>query len=765
MGIFSDSEPFKKEFSEISNSIIYFTLDKSGIFLGGNSKFYDFLGLLGYQISPGEFAEIILPDGNLPEDWTGDTETFHPFVLTKDSGSITLNSKISYNIREKRFEVIGFSPNLATPSILRIFMGSGRKLEHAPNIDNLLPDILFHFRIADSRIYNLNSRAEDLLGYEPGNLEGSLKNYEEIIHPDDHYFFSAKLKDFIQKGADGICQLDYRIRHSIGFYVYVESRIFCILRNEKIGNPLELCFLTREETHRKVVEERTRLSEKLMKEAQKMAKIGTWEFDLSTKRIDWSEECHRIFDSKSQEFPDYKEILKKFTAEEASKLKQSIKSLLRKNSFKELFVIQKNSNTKIFAEIIGKPLLNGRNQIIKFYGSAMDITERIEAQEKILQAKEDAEAASRAKSSFLSTMSHEIRTPMNGIIGTTNLLMLENPTETQLEHLQALKFSADNLLVLINDILDFSKIEAGNIHLESIPFNINLVVQNLIRLNLPVANSKGIKLLLDIQSPIPNVKGDPLRLGQVMNNLVSNAMKFTEKGEVRVKLSISSLSKDAISIDFEISDTGIGIPSDKLELIFERFTQASSDTTRKFGGTGLGLAIVKRLLELMNSKIHVQSEPGVGTRFFFTLHLPPGDSIIQSTTPEETPELEEGLRILLVDDNPMNIRVASKFLQKWKAKVITASNGQEAIDLFRNNDLDLILMDLQMPVLDGYSASIAIRELSRSIPILALTADTMGDVEEKVREAGMNDMISKPFQPEDIKKKIFSLLKMKLGTE
>ena len=167
----------------------------------------------------------------------------------------------------------------------------------------------------------------------------------------------------------------------------------------------------------------------------------------------------------------------------------------------------------------------------------------------------------------------------------------------------------------------------------------------------------------------------------------------------------------------------------------------------------------------MNSKILVKSELGVGTRFFFSLQLPRGDSIILSTTLEETLEIEEGLRILLVDDNPMNIRVASKFLQKWKAKVITASNGQEAIDLYQSNELDLILMDLQMPILDGYSASIAIRKLSKSIPILALTADTMGDVEERVRKAGMDDMISKPFQPEDMKKKILSLLKMKTGME
>ncbi|NBU96908.1 MAG: PAS domain-containing sensor histidine kinase [Spirochaetia bacterium] len=689
---------------------------------------------------------------------------FHNFQIVSDFQKISIKSEITFENISSLFKVRGFCPDTENHPFFRIFTGIGYDLTITPEIHDITPDVLFFYKIKTKDIYSANQRVKDVLGYEIQEIMGSLDKLEAYIHPDDAYFFRAKITDFIRKNADGICLLDYKMKHNIGFFVYLESRVICSKRDFKTGEPLELVFITREETHRKVVEEKNRLSEKLMKEAQKMANIGTWEYDISTKRVDWSEECHRVFDIRNQEFPDYTELLQRFHHTQKKKIFQSIKSLFKKEGFKDLFIIQKKNSNLAYAEIIGKPLLSSVGKIIKFYGSVMDVTERIEFQEKLTRAKEEAEKASNAKSSFLSTMSHEIRTPMNGIIGMTNLLLMEDPTEAQKEHLSALKFSADNLLVLINDILDLSKIETGNIRLEKIEFSLPSLLQNIIKLNTPVAHGKGIELFIEEIPNITPLMGDPLRLGQILNNLVSNAIKFTEKGRVIVSVKKQNLEANPVKLLFSIEDSGIGIAKENHELIFERFTQATSDTTRKYGGTGLGLAIVKKLLEIQGSKISIESEINKGSKFFFELDF---DSTNSSTTVHENEtipvlknniELPENLKILLVDDNAMNLKIASKFLKKWKAEVTLANNGEEAIQTFENGRFDLILMDLQMPILDGYTAAKKIRMVNSKIPIIALTADTIGDVLERVLSCGMNAMITKPFQPESIKEIIFSLL-------
>jgi PAS domain S-box-containing protein len=392
-----------------------------------------------------------------------------------------------------------------------------------------------------------------------------------------------------------------------------------------------------------------------------------------------------------------------------------------------------------------------------------DVTERKQVEKELIKAKEDALQSMRAKEMFLSTMSHEIRTPMNAVIGMTHLLLQEDPKPAQVPNLQTLKFSAENLLVLINDILDFSKIEAGKISFEETTFNLRNFIGG-IRSSFDFkAKEKGIAFKILLDSELPEfIVGDTVRLSQIIANLVGNAVKFTEQGRVLLDIVQEARDAESVVINFSVTDTGIGIAEEKIRDIFEQFTQASADTTRKYGGTGLGLAIVKRLLQMQGSQVQVESEPGKGSRFWFSLRFKLGAG--QPPQPEPVAQANfmfaplPGVRALLVEDNEINQMVATKFLNKWGVELDYAINGDFALEKIASQAYQIVLMDLQMPVKDGYETAQAIRQLEgdyfKSVPIVALTASAMSDVKAKVVAAGMDDYISKPFNPSDLYHKI-----------
>ncbi len=395
---------------------------------------------------------------------------------------------------------------------------------------------------------------------------------------------------------------------------------------------------------------------------------------------------------------------------------------------------------------------------------AFEVSEREykEVNNHFKQLKEVAEKASLAKSHFLSTMSHEIRTPMNAVIGFTHLLQQLDPTPEQSEYLKLLKFSAENLLVLINDILDFNKIEAGKIEFEEADYDIKDLINNIRLSLLQNANEKniGVEFLFDNNLP-SMVNGDPIRTGQILTNLINNAIKFTNEGRVTIRASLNKKLADSTVIDFEVTDTGIGIEEDKIEHIFESFTQAAADTSRKFGGTGLGLAITKKLLELMGSEIKVKSEFGKGSVFYFTLSVKNSAQHSVSETNNQ-PGIKQkslnGLKILVADDNNINIIMIKKFMKTWDIECDTAENGVIALELVKANDYQLILMDLEMPEMDGFQCTSEIRRLPgdfyKNLPIIALTASSIPDIKDKAYLAGMNDFVSKPFNPGELYKKI-----------
>ncbi|MCY1516900.1 Aerobic respiration control sensor protein ArcB [compost metagenome] len=357
-------------------------------------------------------------------------------------------------------------------------------------------------------------------------------------------------------------------------------------------------------------------------------------------------------------------------------------------------------------------------------------------------------------------MSHEIRTPLNSVIGLSHLLLKNNPRKDQAEHLDIMLFSANNLLGIVNDILDYNKIEAGKIDLNNVETDIVAIIRNIVAGLENVAREKGISLRHRIDPLLKHkVMTDPTRFFQVLNNLVHNAIKFTHKGYVEVRLDVLEQSDEALLLRIEVMDTGIGISKEKLQVIFDRFTQADNSTSRSFGGTGLGLAISKRILDLQGVTLGVSSEENKGSVFYFEQRFQKTANSTEALAESSTPGNEEiksfpGVGVLLVEDNAINVMVARSFLQNWGAEVDVAINGEEAINRIDPRKHRLILMDLNMPVMDGYKASKKIRAMHIDIPIIALTANLRKDIEARVYEAGMNDVIVKPFLPEELYQKV-----------
>ncbi len=421
-------------------------------------------------------------------------------------------------------------------------------------------------------------------------------------------------------------------------------------------------------------------------------------------------------------------------------------------------------------------LANGKERAVEVYTSRIkdqskyyhyciifDITERRRVEQELKKAKEVAEEANRVKSFFISSVSHELRTPLNAIIGLTDLVIDANDlSEEQMENMQSIKYSSDHLLGVINDVLDLSKLEAGKVELEHTDFDLCRLVNESVKTINFKAKEKGIYINTELDPSIPPVlKGDPSRLRQVLLNLLSNAVKFTREGHIDVQVKTLSLSKEKTQIRFSVSDTGIGIPENKIERLFQSFSQAESDTSRKYGGTGLGLAISKKLVELQKGEIGVKSVEGMGSTFWFNIAY---DISSSSFVPDlsKLGSREKNLqdvKILLVEDDRMNQVVMKRIIEKWNARVEIAQHGKEAVEKLERNDYDIVLMDLQMPELNGYEATRIIRDpeskvRNHTIPVLALTADVSPETRKTVSEVGMNDFITKPSDQEIMYEKI-----------
>ncbi len=399
-----------------------------------------------------------------------------------------------------------------------------------------------------------------------------------------------------------------------------------------------------------------------------------------------------------------------------------------------------------------------------------EIEIRRKTEQQLIKAKDEAESANKAKSTFLAKVSHELRTPLNGIIGISSILLTDELSPKQRKFLEMVKFSADGLLDIINDILDFSKIEAGKLQISNSIFSIRTLIENVLELYKQSAMTKKINLFSQIDSNVPEFyNSDAGRIRQVLLNLISNALKFTEQGEVNIKISLDSEDNNFVELLFEVSDTGIGIAENKLAMLFHSFSQVDDSLTRRYGGTGLGLTISKEIIELMGGKIWVESRLGVGSTFYFRLKLEvstkerfdnvmPKTEHTQSLPSKEdidTTALPRELKVLIVEDSPINQEVLKQRLLKFKWDISIANNGIEAIESFQKNKFDLIFMDIQMPEMDGLEATELIRKYESDnayspVTIIGLTAHVFEEQVIEAKSAGMNECITKPFKMEEI---------------
>jgi PAS domain S-box-containing protein len=413
-----------------------------------------------------------------------------------------------------------------------------------------------------------------------------------------------------------------------------------------------------------------------------------------------------------------------------------------------------------YNQVYYTPVRNRSNGTITgVIGVSYDITGHKKAEEELMRAKKVAEETVRLKEQFLANMSHEIRTPMNGIIGLSQILKDTPLNDEQRRYMNSIITSSDSLMVIINDILDLSKIEAGKMSFETTVFSMEEVIQHSLELFGPKADEKALALHTCLDPAIPlNMVGDPVRLGQILNNLIGNAIKFTDAGSVAINTAILSQNDGEVEIEFTVRDTGIGIAEKSLEHIFDSFTQASSDTTRKFGGTGLGLTIVRKLVELQGGRIWVNSREGEGTTFGFSISFGKTSEMPSGHTPAISRRSRgdiRHLRVLMAEDNKINRMIVEKIFSGWEVPLDCVENGKQALELLEQKHYDVVLMDIQMPEMDGYEACRFIRQHAdlriAGIPVIAITAHAMASEKDKCLRNGMNDYICKPFEPDELK--------------
>ena len=607
-----------------------------------------------------------------------------------------------------------------------------------------------------------SKRYKEMLGYTDSEFTNNSDEWMSRIHPEDLHLVMKTDQDYFYK-RQANHQVEYRIRHKDGHYIWVLDRGMVVSRTPE-GLPARIIGTHTDITERKLAEQAIITSEEKYRSILANMNLGLLEVD--------NDDMVRFANQSFCEMSGYgmDEMIGKKAAELFASGEELAllghKTNLRKKGLSDAYEITvKNKKGEVKWWLIsGAPRYNDQGELVGSIGIHLDITDRKRLELELNEAREIAEQSVKTKEAFLANMSHEIRTPMNAIIGMGHQLEKTELKDQQRFFLNTINTAADHLLVVIHDILDISKIEAGKLELEQTGFVLADVLQHVARIMKPRAEEKGLAINSVFDKNIaPVLIGDPHRINQVLLNLISNAVKFTEKRTIDIEVKLLQAVGVQQIISFNIRDTGIGIEAEFLEHIFDKFSQEERTTARKYGGTGLGMAITRELVELMDGNIRIRSEKGVGTEILIQIPFATGetgDLPVVKKDLTDTGSLR-GVRILLAEDNEMNRLVANIVLKNYGVLITEANNGAEAVEELKQNQFDIVLMDVQMPVLNGMEATAIIRkDLKLDIPIIALTANAIKGDKERYLAMGMNGFISKPFEENDLINAIVTLLKL-----
>jgi PAS domain S-box-containing protein len=595
---------------------------------------------------------------------------------------------------------------------------------------------------------------------------------EELCHPDSIPRIREILAAFAASGEarEGELQLASKDGTAIDVILAIAPA-----GEPGAGGAARLVF--RDITERKRAEGALRASEERSNLAIATAAMGTWDWDFITKKVIWSDHYFELLGYPPAPGGEASMLMwqSRIHPEDLERVTSELESVRRERRLYRSShrIVRADTGETVWLQASGRFLYDDGGRAVRMIGVAFDDSERKRAEEELRAAKAAADSANRAKGDFLAKVGHEIRTPISGILGMTDLALTERPGSRQRQFLLMARNSAEGLLTVINDLLDISKMETGKLDLREQLFDLRAHLQDTLGPIALRAASKGLEFRHEIDDEVPaTIVGDPGRLAQVVANLVDNALKFTERGEIAIHVEVDDRTADDVCLHVSVRDTGIGIPNEKQSTIFEAFVQADGSTSRDYGGVGLGLSIANQIVQLMHGNLWVESEVGAGSTFHFTARFgAPAEEPTNGAEPaagaEERPRKvgngrgEKRLRVLLAEDNTINQTLVAHLLEREGHRVTVVGNGREVLDALERDAFDLILMDVQMPELDGFQATAAIRARERGgethIPIIAMTAFAMRGDRERCLQAGMNGYISKPFQIRELWKALLDV--------